>query len=66
MNEQSGPDFSAAQDETRTESQQTQINILPPGTNPKKRHGSKISLEFVAGDSGNIIIRLTLDIDGTS
>ena len=47
MNEQSGPEFSTAQDETRTDSQQTQINILSPGTNPKKRHGSKISLFHV-------------------
>ena len=56
MNEQSGPEFSTAQDETIAKSQQTQINILPPGTNPKRGHGSKISLEFVAGDSGNKIV----------
>ena len=56
MNEQSGPEFSTAEDETTAKSQQTQINILPPGTNPKKGHGSKISLEFIAGDSGNKIV----------
>ena len=42
-------------DEMRTQSikhQQTQINILPPGTNPKRGHGSKINLEFITGDNG--------------
>ena len=42
-------------DKMRTQSlkhQQTQINILPPGTNPKRGHGSKISLEFITGDNG--------------